>query len=125
MIMKINKTALFIFSLFFSFAAQASIEGKYYCKGYDPFYKIAYEGPMLITKTGETYQLQEEFGKDKYSGTGILSKSGRLAASFINAKKLADSGIEIYEVNGDGNLDGLWTSQNKQQIAQESCKKIN
>ncbi len=122
--MKFYKCALFFsLPLFFTLTAQAHFEGKYYCKGYDPFFKVNYQGPMAIIKTGETYKITADFGEDKYTGTGILDKNNSLAASFINPKSLQDSGIEIYRVNAKGNLDAVWTSEGKEQLAKETCLK--
>jgi hypothetical protein len=117
------RTILFSLSFFFTLSAQANLGGKYYCKGYDPFFKINYQGPMVITKTGDTYKITANFGEDKYTGTGIIDKNGNLAASFINHKNLQDSGIEIYEVKANGNLDAIWSSEGKDQLAKETCLK--
>lgn len=122
--MKLYIRTLFFSLLFlFTLAAQADFEGKYYCKGYDPFFKIPYQGPMIITKTGDTYKITANFGEDKYTGTGIIDKNSSLAASFINHKSLEDSGIEIYEEKANGNLNAIWTSEGKKQLVKESCLK--
>lgn len=118
-----TRAFLFYLLFFFTLTAQASLEGKYYCKGYDPFFKMNYEGPMVITKTGDTYKITANFGPDKYTGTGIMDKNGSLAASFINHKNLQDSGIQIYEVNTNGNLDAIWSSEGKERLAKETCLK--
>lgn len=122
--MKFHKrTLLYALPLFFTLVAQADLGGKYYCKGYDPFFKMNYQGPMIIIKTGDTYKITANFGEDKYTGTGIIDKNGSLAASFINPKNLQDSGIEIYEVNANGNLAAIWTSEGKEKLAKETCLK--
>lgn len=123
-IMKFHKRTIFFFlPFFFILSAQANLEGKYYCKGYDPFFKVNYEGLMVITKTGDTYKITSTLGEDKYTGTGILDKNGSLVASFINHKNSQESGIEIYEVSANGNLNATWTSEGKEQLAKKICLK--
>src|SRR4051794_29889304 len=96
-------TCLFLISVSPTYSLEKTLDitGNYYCKGYDPFAKVAYEGKMVITKTGDTYAFSSDYGKEAtYTGTGFYDPSLRLiVAAFVNPDLANESGVGMMRVN--------------------------
>lgn len=107
-----------------SFAA-VTISGNYVCKGHEVGTKEAFTCQMTIKKTGETYSSSATCSDgNAYRGTGIYDKSTQqLSTSFINPKKLEETGISIATIKSHGRLTAAWTYLDKTSIAYSTCHK--
>lgn len=104
------------------------ISGHYSCEGYDAFYDMKYEGPLLIKKVGNDYQFNWNFGEGggRFSGMALLNPDKKvIAVMFINPDDPNETGVGIYIVNPNGSLSGNWMYQYKDQISNELCTPMN
>ena len=77
-----------------------------------------YEGVAQISAAGKTYEIAWQIGKDTYRGRGIAHGKG-LAFAFAGAG-FKNANIALYEQAGAGVWCGVWTSDNADQVGQES-----
>lgn len=112
----------------FATAANAAptIEGNYYCKGYDPYSNLKYGGPVVIKKTSrDTYGFTWNLGENQfYSGTGLLDEDkNTLGVVFFNNQSISSAGVALYQILSDGSLRGQWTMNKDTKIGTENCVK--
>lgn len=108
-------------------ATQTNLEGKYTCKGYDPFTKGNYVNYYSITKTGDVYAVKwvDSKGYPTAFGTGIInSKSPNIfAVGYFNMFSKENTGVCLYQIAEDGTLNGRWTIKGDDKVGTDVCKK--
>jgi hypothetical protein len=86
-------------------AASAEPAGKYSVKGHSPGNDQGYTGQVVVTKTGDTYQVIWEIGGQIAVGTGIGS-ANFLVVTYLTGRQI---GLALYARRADGSWEGRWT----------------
>ena len=94
--------ALFVLSTVL--ATAGSPEGRYRVIGSNPGNAAKYSGTVNVERTGDTYRVTWDIGRQTFVGTGIGSDKG-LAVSYRSGSQ---TGLAIYAPQGDG-WEGVWT----------------
>ena len=79
-----------------------------------------YSGTTTITRTGETFAIEQNQGGGILEGTGILH-GDTLAAVFAAG---GDSFVAIYDLQPDGSLVGEWTSFGSPTVGTETLQPL-
>lgn len=117
----------FFFPTLLFAALVTDISGKYSCTGYDAFYDLKYSGNLTIKHVGNTYQFNWDFGQEggRYSGTALYDPNeDSVAVMFTNPAYPTEVGVGIYVITKEGTLSGNWVYQGRDQISNETCKKV-
>jgi hypothetical protein len=104
------------------------LSGHYLCSGKDPFQQSSYKNiPLTIQKTGQTFHLNWDFGKQGsvILGTGVINTKANnvIAAVFWDSTNPKSIGVITYQIQPDGSFIGNWTVPNADLVGDESCKK--
>lgn len=121
-------TALLLGISTVAYADNSDISGSYECKGYDPYVKTYYNGTIDIKKTGNTYHFIWHLGgNDIYNGTGLINKNlpNVVSAIFYSSDDVKSAGVETFNIQPDGTLEGQWTMNGKDLVGRETCKKVS
>jgi hypothetical protein len=98
----------------------ADVAGTYTGGGTNPGGTDSYDCDVVITKTGEVYNVQWYFGGALgYEGVGI-TKNGLLCVGFANPEGY---GVVVYDVKADGSLEGVWTGPGTEELGTETLTK--
>jgi len=88
-----------------SMAVSADPVGRYKVKGHSPNSTQGYVGQVVVTKTGDTYQVVWEIGGQIAVGTGIGS-ANFLVVTYLAGRQV---GVALYARKPDGSWEGRWT----------------
>jgi hypothetical protein len=86
-------------------ATLADPAGKYAVKGHTPGTGKSYAGQVMVTKTGDTYQVVWDIGGQIAVGTGIGS-ANFLVVTYLTGRQV---GLALYARKADGSWEGRWT----------------
>jgi hypothetical protein len=78
--------------------------GRYSVSGSNPGGKGQYSGTVVVERTGETFRVTWDIGRQTFVGTGIGNDKG-LAVTYRSGNQ---TGLAIYGGKGD-NWEGVWT----------------
>ena len=95
-------------------AAAGAPEGRYRVVGSNPGGGGKYSGTVSVERTGQTYRVTWQIGRQTFYGTGIGSEKG-LAVSY---RSTDFTGLAIYGPEGD-DWDGVWTVTDGRTIGAE------
>ncbi len=109
--------------------ADADFSGTYSCNGNDPnSTPPAFKENIIFKKTGSTYSVQLIHSGSVFPynlGTGVVNKDIPNAIAYVywDPKSPTTMGSEIFIVNSDGSLDGVYADSNKTKSGTETCTK--
>lgn len=108
--------------------ADVDITGSYKCSGNDPSDYKDYNSVLIVKNTGQTYDFKWEIVDtgERFYGTGLFSSTipEQISVEFWNTRNLNNSGVIIYNVISNGNLEGTYTYAEKDYIGRENCTKL-
>lgn len=90
-----------------AFGQTRDITGIYAATGTNPGGRGAYRGDVIVVEDGEVYQVAWTIAGARHVGTGVLRGN---QFSVVYAPEGQGTGIAVYELQPDGNLDGVWTN---------------
>lgn len=90
--------------LLLSTAALADPVGRYWVRGTNPN-GSTYSGEVRVTRTGDTYRVVWDIGRQTYTGTGI-GDDDFIAVSYRTGNQ---TGIALYGRKSGGRWEGVWT----------------
>jgi hypothetical protein len=99
-------------------APALAIEGRYRIEGSNPGNPGAYQGEVIVRKTGATYTLAWQLEQVRQIGTGLLS-ANVLSVTFMTPGR-AGSGVASFEVENDKVRRGTWTALGAQVTGTET-----
>ena len=109
-------TFLAVIGLTLAVSAFADVAGTYTGSGTNPD-GSKYDTEVVITKTGQTYNVQWFLnGNLGYDGVGIM-KNGLFCVGYANPEGY---GVVVYEIQDDGSLQGIWTGGGGQSLGSEN-----
>ena len=88
--------------------------GRYSLRGTNPGSGSAYSGTVVVERTGDTFRVTWDVGRQTFVGTGIGTSDG-LAVSYRSGNQ---TGLAIYGPKGP-NWEGVWTYTGGQQVGTE------
>lgn len=108
-------------------SSDASIGGKYFCKGYDVVEKSKYSNFITVDKTGDTYSFKwiDSKGYPTAYGTGVMNANVKnvMAVVYENLNNHDNKGIIFYKINPDGSFTGRWAVKKDNLIGTDNCSK--
>jgi len=98
-------------------AVDTDIAGVYQLKGSNPGGAGEYRGEVAVMQTGDVYQVGWTIAGTQYVGTGVLRGQ---TLSVIYQLQGQQAGIAVYEVQPNGDLEGVWTLLGGQVLGTET-----
>jgi hypothetical protein len=104
---------LFVLSTSLVFAGDPA--GRYTLTGSNPGGNGRYSGTVTVERTGDTFRVTWDIGRQTFVGTGIGSDKGFT----VTYRSGNQTGLAIYGSKGDG-WEGVWTYTEGQAIGGEA-----
>ena len=132
--MKLSLGKFIIFSTLFGMSVSSfafpDITGKWRCSGYDPYLKQNFSVSGEITKTGETYALnnwKNDVTGEPRSGTGVRYEKieNTFAVVFWSDNDPSQVGFALSKVHSANKMVGIWTIKKGNMVAEETCERID
>ena len=95
--------------------AFANPVGRYGVSGNNPGGGGNYSGSVSVERSGDTYRVTWDIGRQTFIGTGIGSRDF-LAVSYRSG---TETGLALYAQQSDGSWQGVWTYADSRQIGTE------
>jgi len=89
--------------------------GRYTVTGSNPGNNGRYSGTVTVERTGDTFRVTWDIGRQTFVGTGIGNEKG-FAVTYRSGNQ---TGLAIYGSKGDG-WEGVWTYTGGEQIGGEA-----
>lgn len=137
MVMKYRISFIVILSMTMVFitpialSAPADFSGTYRCSGTDPTLDTpAFKEDIVLKKDGNNYKAEiftVNAAIPYFIGKAIINKdiNNAFALLFWNPTKPDRKGTELFLVNSDGSISGIFGYANMTNIGNESCHKIS
>lgn len=107
----------------------SDVSGTYTCVGHDPSSTPPdFNENIVFKKNGDAYSVQLIHTGSVFPynlGTAVMSKSIPNAIAYVywDPKSTSTMGSQLFVINADGSLDGVYADSNKTKVGTETCTK--